>query len=93
LQSKKEEFERLKTINFGTELAFRALYGKCFTLSTNEYTYEICPFNKVEQRAHSASSGTSLGNWKEWEMDGKVWSFREGMACWNGPQRSMTVCT
>ena len=49
------------------------LDGKCFSLFSNNYKYELCPFNNITQREQgyrwNAFNGI-LGVWKEWLIDG-----------------------
>ena len=72
-------------IYLGPNKEFYYLYGKCVSTDTVEYTYELCPFEKVTQKSKHGHSSTSLGyvlkiivtntytsNWNS--HDNKEWS-------------------
>lgn len=47
-------------------------------METREYTYEVCPFDKANQKAKSGSS-TKLGSWEGWGNDERtVMKFTKG---------------
>ena len=46
-------------------------------METREYTYEVCPFDKANQKAKSGS--TKLGSWEGWGNDERtVMKFTKG---------------
>jgi N-acetylglucosamine-1-phosphate transferase gamma subunit len=66
---------------------FKSLAGKCFSLTVNNYKYEMCPFDNVTQKEQTsrwnAYSG-ALGVWKEWviEVNSFVgWLMPNGDSC------------
>lgn len=91
----------------GADDALKGQYGQdnelfsqrstCLEADSPEYTYELCMFNKVEQKPKNGGGGTSLGTWHEEEnLDGAAlnaqkWKFTEGLKCWGGPSRSTHV--
>ncbi|KAI9222303.1 glucosidase II beta subunit-like-domain-containing protein [Blastocladiella britannica] len=91
LETERGKHESAAKLDTAGEPAYFALADKCFTVDSGEYTYELCPFNKAEQRSIGSSYGTSLGSWGRWEDDGKTWVLDNGQACWNGPNRSLKV--
>jgi len=64
--------------------AYGALRGKCFRMQKQQYNYEVCPFDKVNQ------GHTSLGRWENFDEDGHM-LFKNGQSCWQGPARSAKV--
>jgi len=68
----------------------------CEELTTGQYTYQVCFFDKAYQRDKGTKEGgTSLGNWEKtvWdEGNGSVtFYYTGGQKCWNGPKRSVEV--
>lgn len=65
------------------------------------YTYEVCLFGEARQKANSGGSVQSLGHFSSWKEDEEVGTpdyysrqvFTNGAKCWNGPQRSVQVCS
>ncbi|EFA79600.1 protein kinase C substrate 80K-H like protein [Heterostelium album PN500] len=80
-----EKIEKLFTYDHGTDNVYLPLYGKCFDVKTREYTYTVCPYDRASQ------GGTSLGKWEEWQSNYSIMSFQNGLQCWGGPKRSLTV--
>lgn len=83
--------------DLGPENEFAAMLNTCFEYQDREYIYKLCPFSKTVQQSRSSKSDTSIGNWIGWgQEDGNAskymsMSFQNGLACWNGPQRSTIV--
>merc|ERR1712142_73930 len=79
----------------GEDNVFAVLSGQCFSLTDNEYTYKMCPFDHCSQRGKHGGSETRLGSWGSWTGpdDDKYSSmkFTGGQGCWNGPARSTIV--
>ncbi|XP_018610169.1 glucosidase 2 subunit beta [Scleropages formosus] len=87
--------EKEISFDFGPSSEFAYLYSQCYELTTNEYIYRLCPFNRVSQKPKYGGSETSLGSWGSWSgpEDNKysVMKYEHGMGCWQGPNRSTTV--
>eukprot|EP00758_Cryptobia_borreli_P008993 Tbor_TRINITY_DN5436_c0_g2::TRINITY_DN5436_c0_g2_i1::g.24901::m.24901/K08288/PRKCSH; protein kinase C substrate 80K-H len=89
----------------GTEdeamLALSVLKGECFETSDREYSYKLCPFDKMEQVVKSNEAVVSLGKWKGFAKqtygswagaeDKSKMEYDSGTQCWNGPVRSTNV--
>ncbi|XP_069460328.1 glucosidase 2 subunit beta isoform X2 [Ambystoma mexicanum] len=87
--------EKEISFDFGPQGEFSYLYGQCYELSTNEYVYRLCPFNRVSQKPKNGGSETNLGTWGFWAgpEDDKfsVMKYEHGTGCWQGPSRSTNV--
>uniref|UniRef100_A0A803SS92 Glucosidase 2 subunit beta n=1 Tax=Anolis carolinensis TaxID=28377 RepID=A0A803SS92_ANOCA len=87
--------EKEISFDFGPHGEFSYLYGQCYDLTTNEYVYRLCPFNRVSQKPKHGGSETSLGTWGSWtgpeENKFSVMKYEHGTGCWQGPNRSTTV--
>lgn len=80
--------------DFGQEEEYEILRGQCFELTDLEYTYKMCPFDKVTQRPKAGGGETDLGKWNSWIGSPNKHSgmkFDGGQGCWNGPSRSTHV--
>uniref|UniRef100_A0A8C7I2M7 Glucosidase 2 subunit beta n=1 Tax=Oncorhynchus kisutch TaxID=8019 RepID=A0A8C7I2M7_ONCKI len=81
--------------DFGPSAEFAYLYSQCYELSTSEYIYRLCPFNRVSQKPKFGGSETNLGLWGQWAgPEGNLYSvmkYDHGQGCWQGPNRSTTV--
>ncbi|KAE8619948.1 hypothetical protein XENTR_v10010042 [Xenopus tropicalis] len=53
--------EKEISLDFGPTGEFSYLYGECYELSTSEYVYRLCPFNRVTQKPKHGGSETNLG--------------------------------
>lgn len=88
-----KNIEDLFNFDFGPNNEFYALKGQCFSVNANEYSYELCPFEKCNQKPRSGAS-TLLGNWEQtddWKQTHKTMSYTGGLRCWSGPDRSTKV--
>ncbi|VDP24809.1 unnamed protein product [Onchocerca flexuosa] len=47
--------------DFGTDMAWALLKGKCFEMDENEYIYKLCLFDKAVQKSKSSPVDTDLG--------------------------------
>uniref|UniRef100_A0A8C7TR12 Glucosidase 2 subunit beta n=1 Tax=Oncorhynchus mykiss TaxID=8022 RepID=A0A8C7TR12_ONCMY len=81
--------------DFGPSAEFAYLYSQCYELSTSEYIYRLCPFNRVSQKPKFGGSETNLGLWGQWAGPEdnlySVMKYDHGQGCWQGPNRSTTV--
>ncbi|KAJ1365560.1 hypothetical protein KIN20_025931 [Parelaphostrongylus tenuis] len=95
LDSQIREAESFAEQDFGTDHAWATLKGKCFEHTEKQYIYKLCLFERAMQIEKNGRGETDIGNWKEWsgELPRKYskQSYRDGQACWNGPQRSTEV--
>ncbi|XP_038143919.1 glucosidase 2 subunit beta [Cyprinodon tularosa] len=87
--------EKEISFDFGPSSEFAYLYSQCYELTTSEYVYRLCPFNKVSQKPKFGGSETSLGMWGKWagpeDNIYSVMKYEHGTGCWQGPNRSTTV--
>ncbi|NP_001086185.1 protein kinase C substrate 80K-H S homeolog precursor [Xenopus laevis] len=90
-----KRLEKEISLDFGPSGEFSYLYGECYELSTSEYVYSLCPFNRVTQKPKHGGSETNLGSWGSWAgpEDNKFSSmkYEHGTSCWQGPNRSTQV--
>uniref|UniRef100_A0A3B3T7D1 Glucosidase 2 subunit beta n=1 Tax=Paramormyrops kingsleyae TaxID=1676925 RepID=A0A3B3T7D1_9TELE len=90
-----ESLEKEISFDFGPSAEFAYLYSQCYELTTNEYIYRLCPFNRVSQKPKYGGSETNLGSWGSWNgPEGSKYSimkYDHGTGCWQGPNRSTTV--
>lgn len=87
--------EKEISFDFGPNAEFGYLYSQCYELSTSEYIYKLCPFNRVSQKPKFGGSETNLGTWGKWAGPDddvhSVMKYEHGTGCWQGPNRSTTV--
>lgn len=87
--------EKEISFDFGPHGEFAYLYGQCYELTTSEYIYRLCPFNRVSQKPKYGGSETNLGTWGTWAgPEDNVYSvmkYEHGTGCWQGPNRSTTI--
>lgn len=92
-----KEKEAQLQLDVGSENEFASMIDVCFDFDEREYIYKLCPFSKAVQRSKNNNADTSIGTWSSWgpEENNKsrymMMKFTNGLACWNGPQRSTTV--
>uniref|UniRef100_A0A8C3S5Q9 Protein kinase C substrate 80K-H n=1 Tax=Chelydra serpentina TaxID=8475 RepID=A0A8C3S5Q9_CHESE len=60
-QSPHENLEKEISFDFGPQGEFAYLYSQCYELTTNEYVYRLCPFNRVSQKPKHGGAETNLG--------------------------------
>ncbi|XP_037545031.1 glucosidase 2 subunit beta [Nematolebias whitei] len=87
--------EKEISFDFGPNGEFAYLYSQCYELTTGEYVYRLCPFNRVSQKPKYGGSETNLGSWGKWagpeDNIYSVMKYEHGTGCWQGPNRSTTV--
>uniref|UniRef100_A0A8C1VV40 Glucosidase 2 subunit beta n=1 Tax=Cyprinus carpio TaxID=7962 RepID=A0A8C1VV40_CYPCA len=87
--------EKELSFDFGPDAEFTYMYSQCYELSTSEYIYRLCPFNRVSQKPKYGGSETNLGIWGSWSGPENnkylVMKYEHGTGCWQGPNRSTTV--
>ncbi|XP_072225166.1 glucosidase 2 subunit beta [Leuresthes tenuis] len=87
--------EKEISFDFGPDAEFSYLYNQCYELTTSEYVYRFCPFNRVSQKPKYGGSETNLGAWGKWagpeDNIYSVMKYEHGTGCWQGPNRSTTV--
>ncbi|XP_076000057.1 glucosidase 2 subunit beta [Genypterus blacodes] len=87
--------EKEISFDLGPAAEFAYLYSQCYELTTSEYIYRLCPFNRVSQKSKYGGSETNLGSWGKWDgPEGNVYAmmkYEHGTGCWQGPNRSTTV--
>lgn len=80
---------------FGLDGELNAIKDECFSILSGKYTYELCMFGRAKQKEGTSAGGTDLGKWAEATRDEetgqRVWTWKDGAKCWNGPQRSATA--
>uniref|UniRef100_A0A8C1AT78 Glucosidase 2 subunit beta n=1 Tax=Cyprinus carpio carpio TaxID=630221 RepID=A0A8C1AT78_CYPCA len=87
--------EKELSFDFGPDAEFTYLYSQCYELTTSEYIYRLCPFNRVSQKPKYGGSETNLGTWGSWSGPENnkylLMKYEQGTGCWQGPNRSTTV--
>lgn len=87
--------EKEISFDFGPSAEFGYMYSQCYELTTSEYIYKLCPFNRVSQKPKFGGSETNLGTWGKWAGPDddihSVMKYEHGTGCWQGPNRSTTV--
>uniref|UniRef100_UPI00398ED2F8 glucosidase 2 subunit beta isoform X2 n=1 Tax=Pristiophorus japonicus TaxID=55135 RepID=UPI00398ED2F8 len=87
--------EKELTVDFGPDGEFSYMFNRCFEITTNEYVYKLCPFNKVAQKPKHGGSETSLGLWGSWagpeHNKFSAMKYDHGTGCWQGPNRSTLI--
>ncbi|XP_033944636.1 glucosidase 2 subunit beta isoform X2 [Pseudochaenichthys georgianus] len=90
-----KNLEKEISFDFGPNAEFAYLYSQCYELSTSEYIYRLCPFNRMSQKPKFGGSETNLGSWGHWSgPEDNIYSlmkYEHGTGCWQGPNRSTTI--
>lgn len=89
LDSEITKLEQTLGKDYGPFNEFFSLREDCFSAKSNQFEYKICPFSKAEQLESGRS--TNLGQWKGFQNTYKEMVFDEGLRCYKGPARSMTL--
>uniref|UniRef100_A0A914HES1 Delta-like protein n=1 Tax=Globodera rostochiensis TaxID=31243 RepID=A0A914HES1_GLORO len=87
--------ESFLNVEFGADNAWEPLKGHCTELTTTDYVYSLCMFDRTIQKVRNGHTETSLGQWGKWAgpMDGnkfKAQRYEHGQTCLNGPERWST---
>uniref|UniRef100_A0A8R1TJG9 Glucosidase 2 subunit beta n=1 Tax=Onchocerca volvulus TaxID=6282 RepID=A0A8R1TJG9_ONCVO len=95
LESSIKDCEQYVGDDFGTDMAWALLKGKCFEMDENEYIYKLCLFDRAMQKSKSSPVDNDLGKWNGWigtePNKYALQSYEHGTPCWNGPDRSTKV--
>eukprot|EP00762_Andalucia_godoyi_P004734 ANDGO_03649.mRNA.1 Glucosidase 2 subunit beta len=95
LRSEMSEITDFLAHDFGPRREYVAYYKQPLTFETHEYSYQIRPFEAVDQRDKSGRLISTLGKFDKpsWvaKSGDNVMKFTNGDRCWQGPQRSMVV--
>nr|CAD2194639.1 unnamed protein product [Meloidogyne enterolobii] len=80
---------------YGTDYAWAPLKGHCAELTTTQYTYKICLFDRTVQKDRNGHNEVDLGHWGNWAGPEtnkfSLQKYEHGQSCWNGPERSTLV--
>lgn len=77
--------------DFGPGASFFKLKDQCYTYQTHQYKYSVCPFRKATQESTNLGHYTGWGKKDNGEVDYQTMLFQNGMSCWNGPSRSLSL--
>ncbi|XP_055332007.1 glucosidase 2 subunit beta-like [Paramacrobiotus metropolitanus] len=91
LNEEKTAIKKWLDNDYGPDFVFAALEDTCHEYTDREYTYKLCPFDRVTQKSKDGGSETGLGKWGNWENGYKEMKYTDGARCWNGPARSTKV--
>jgi len=99
LEMKIKQSEKFLAFDYGPDRAWAPLQNQCVELSTNQYVYRLCPFDRVVQKDRNGHHEITLGTWSSWvgpgpEGDNSLYTaqkYEHGQSCWNGPERSAFV--
>lgn len=95
VDSEISEAKKKLEMDLGPNGEFASMIDHCFEYEDREYVYKLCPFEKTVQKSKNNHVETSIGHWKSWNEEGgnkyASMKFENGLACWNGPQRSTKV--
>uniref|UniRef100_A0A183BT42 PRKCSH_1 domain-containing protein n=1 Tax=Globodera pallida TaxID=36090 RepID=A0A183BT42_GLOPA len=88
--------ESFLNVEFGADNAWAPMKGQCAELTTTQYVYILCMFDRTVQKERNGHAEISLGHWGKWAgpEDGnkfKAQLYEHGQTCWNGPERSTFV--
>jgi hypothetical protein len=80
---------------FGANGELHSMKDSCYSIEAGKYVYEVCMFGKASQKEKGQGGSTSLGNWSGMEVNNetgeRIFKWENGLRCWNGPNRSVTV--
>ncbi|KAJ3286789.1 hypothetical protein HK104_008876 [Borealophlyctis nickersoniae] len=88
------DLRKKEETDFGPDREYEKLLDQCVEWDSPEYTYEICFFGRSTQKSKTGGGDTGLGSWTRWSGHPNLYSemkFENGLRCWTGPERSMTV--
>lgn len=90
-KSERDTLSSAVEYDYGTEYEFMYMKGQCYSIDSKEYTYEMCPYGKSQQKDKRHYGDTSLGTWTKWDPKYSSFKFENGQSCWQGPNRSNTI--
>lgn len=90
LERKEKNLNEVVNKDYGSDKRFAALDRKCFSIDTNDYVYEMCPFGKASQKPKRGAN-VNLGNFESFSDNHTRMNFKGGSSCWKGPKRSLGV--
>ncbi len=73
--------------DYGPSGEYYQLSQLCFQYTTQEYTYDFCPYQQIMQKS---GSSTNMGAFTKW-LGPAQQAYENGQGCWNGPKRSVKV--
>ncbi|CAK5042096.1 unnamed protein product [Meloidogyne enterolobii] len=80
---------------YGIDYSWAPLKGHCAELTTTQYTYKICLFDRTVQKDRNGHNEVDLGRWGNWAGPEtnkfSLQKYEHGQSCWNGPERSTIV--
>jgi len=89
------EAENFIGFEYGDDHSWAPLKGQCAELTTSQYTYKLCLFDRSLQKGRNDHSEVNLGYWGHWDgLEGDKFcsqKYDNGQTCWNGPARSTHV--
>ncbi|KAI1727565.1 glucosidase II beta subunit-like domain-containing protein [Ditylenchus destructor] len=95
LESNIRSSEQFLEFEYGEDHAWAPYKGQCAELTTTQYTYKLCLFDRSTQKDRNGYSEVNLGYWSGWTgpENNKYASqkYDKGQSCWNGPERSTHV--
>ncbi|KAG2388658.1 hypothetical protein C9374_000097 [Naegleria lovaniensis] len=80
LRNSLTDVQKKLTNNYGKNKEFYKLSESCFEMQQKQYSYEVCPYNKANQKENYSS--TLLGNFKDFNSATNVMTFEDGQHCW-----------
>ena len=87
--------ESVLNFEYGEDNSWIPLKGQCVELSTSQYIYKVCLFDRTIQKDRNGHSEISLGYWSDWAGPESnkfaAQKYDKGQSCWNGPERSTFV--
>ncbi|CAF1597225.1 unnamed protein product, partial [Didymodactylos carnosus] len=89
-----EDLQKRAEMNLGEHDEFSIMYDQCYDYEEREYTYRVCMFKSAVQIPKGGGSEVTIGYWESWGSEPNKYSvmkYTNGVSCWNGPSRSLTI--